>query len=222
MSIIQVMGSGSKASSASERMPFVGARVPLEIKAIIKPLSKLEKGTFQNLLKLIVSALEGKCVGYKQLKQLETSSQNEELLTVVYTGIYTLLKCALKQPPVSLKVEHFKEDLQDLQIPEECHADIASVVFGNRRAKIDKCVLANRPRLPSLDLLRWRVDVAISTSVLNRVLEPTVLMEMTLHNGRVFTFEVSVHKFHELRYSVAYVLKEMEELEKRSILKIQD
>jgi len=29
-------------------------------------------------------------------------------------------------------------------------------------------------------------------------------------------------KFHELRYNVAYVLKEMEDIEKKSILKIQD
>ena len=57
MSIIPVMGSGSKASSASERMLFVGARVPSEIKAIIKPLSKMDKGTFQNLLKCMFESL---------------------------------------------------------------------------------------------------------------------------------------------------------------------
>ena len=34
--------------------------------------------------------------------------------------------------------------------------------------------------------------------------------------------QVPVSKFHELRYNVAYVLKEMEDLEKRSILKLQD
>ena len=34
--------------------------------------------------------------------------------------------------------------------------------------------------------------------------------------------QVAVSKFHELRYNVAYVLKEMEDLEKRNILKLQD
>ena len=29
-------------------------------------------------------------------------------------------------------------------------------------------------------------------------------------------------KFHEMRYNVAYVLKEMEDLEKRNILKLKD
>ena len=58
-----------------------------------------------NYISVIVSTLEGKNVGYKQLKQLESNQENEELLTVVYTGIYTLLRCALKQPPSSLKTE---------------------------------------------------------------------------------------------------------------------
>ena len=34
--------------------------------------------------------------------------------------------------------------------------------------------------------------------------------------------QVPVNKFHELRYNVSYVLKEMEDLEKRNILKLQD
>lgn len=35
-------------------------------------------------------------------------------------------------------------------------------------------------------------------------------------------FQVPVAKFQELRYNVALILKEMNDLEKRSILKIQD
>ncbi len=98
-------------------------------------------------------------------------------------------------------------------------------------------------RLPTLDHLRWRVDVGISTSALARTLKPTVLMQvhgrqcfvdapgvsrlscatqMTLSDGSVKTMEMPVEKFHELRYNVAYVIKEMESVEKKSILKIQD
>jgi hypothetical protein len=50
------------------------------------------------------------------------------------------------------------------------------------------------------------------------VLEPSVLLEMTLSDGSIKTFEVSISKFHELRYNVAYVLKEIDDLEKRKIL----
>lgn len=40
-------------------------------------------------------------------------------------------------------------------------------------------------------------------------------------NCRVLV-QVPVSKFHELRYNVALILKEMNNLEKRSILQIQD
>ncbi|XP_045203477.2 COMM domain-containing protein 5-like [Mercenaria mercenaria] len=220
MSIIQVTGSGK--SAVSDRTPFYGARVPTEVKSMVKPLSKLEKSVFRKILLLIVTAVEGKDVEYKQLKDLESKDFQEETLCVIYSGLLKLLQCALKLPTGSLKQELFKEDLQELQIPEDFHTDIASVIFGNRRAQIDCEFLNSRPRLPQLDRLKWRVDVGISTSVLNRVLEPTVLMEMTLTDGNIHSFEVPVSKFHELRYNVAYVLKEMEDLEKRNILKIKD
>lgn len=220
MSIIQVKGSGGNV--VSDRSPFYGGRVPPEIKAISKPMTKIDKQTFRKLLQMIVSSMEGKETDYAQLKELETGVFTEEVLSVVYTGLFSLLRRALRLPLTSLKPEMFKEDIKELHIPEEFQSDLASVVFGSRRPQMDLYSLENRPRLPQLDCFKWRVDVAISTSVLNRVLEPSILMEMTLSNRKIHTFEVPVSKFHELRYNVAYVLKEMEDLEKRSILKIQD
>lgn len=48
MSIIQVTGSGK--SAISDRTPFYGARVPTEVKSMIKPLSKLDKSIFRKIL----------------------------------------------------------------------------------------------------------------------------------------------------------------------------
>ena len=48
MSIIQVTGSG--VSAGADRTTFYGVRVPVEIKAMIKPLSKLEKASFRKIL----------------------------------------------------------------------------------------------------------------------------------------------------------------------------
>lgn len=220
MSIIQVTGSSGRI--AVDRTPFYGTRVPPEIKKLSKPLAKLDKQTFRKMLQLIVNSLEGKDVEFSQLKELETSDFNEELLSIIYTGMIQLLKLAMRLPLVSLKPEMFKDDLVELQIPEAYHEDLSSVIFGSRRPHIDTYALESRPRLPRLDSFKWRADVAISTSVLNRALEPTVLMEMTLSNGNIHKFEVPTSKFHELRYNVAFVLKEMEDIEQRNILKIQD
>ncbi len=143
-------------------------------------------------------------------------------------------------------------------------------------------------KFPGMANLRWRVDVTISTSSLNRALKPTILMEMVLTDGlipppppknnshqtqlhlsrsmffltaaaqdmcihmfaeckcitlqpltnssfqtfffgiqhskcagSIKTFELSVEQFHELRFNVAKVLKDMEDLEKNPILKIK-
>ena len=74
--------------------------------------------------------------------------------------------------------------------------------------------LTNRTRFPRLDGLQWRVDVAISSSSLLRVFRPSIMMAMTLSDGQMKTFDVSVDQFHTLRYNVAKVLREMQELER--------
>jgi hypothetical protein len=56
-------------------------------------------------------------------------------------------------------------------------------------------------------------------SVLSRVLEPSILFDMTLNNGEKKTFEVSISKFHQVRYSVASVLKEIGLMEKKKLFK---
>ena len=48
MSIIQVTGSGGRV--AVDRTPFYGGRIPQEIRMLPKPLAKIEKQTFRQLL----------------------------------------------------------------------------------------------------------------------------------------------------------------------------
>jgi len=48
MSIVQVKGSGG--SVATDRSPFYGARIPQEIKSIVKPMTKVDKQIFRKLL----------------------------------------------------------------------------------------------------------------------------------------------------------------------------
>ncbi|GFN82194.1 comm domain-containing protein 5-like [Plakobranchus ocellatus] len=220
MSIIQVKGGGG--TVGLERTSFVGARVPNEIRAIIKPLSKIDKATFKKILKVIVSEIQGVELTFEDLRPLLNETLTEEVLAVLYCGLDELVRRALKLPHSSLKKENFIQDLQDLQIPESFHEDLVAVVAGAKRSQIDSHLEDNRPRLPSLENLAWRTDVAISTGVLNRVLVRGVTMEMTLSDGSIKDFEMTVSKFQELRFHVASVLSEMEKLEKHSILKIKD
>jgi hypothetical protein len=170
----------------------------------------------------VVRALENGDVSEEEFASLKSDQTSEEIVRVVYTGLLVLLKSALRLPQSSLKSEMFKTDLKEIRIPQEFISDLVKAVFGPKRQQLDEAALEQRVRLPAMQSFRWRVNVSISTSALNRVLEPSVLVEMTLSNGRIHTFEVPISKFHELRYNVTYVLKQMEDLEKRSILKIQD
>ncbi|KAJ1480011.1 hypothetical protein T484DRAFT_1812216 [Baffinella frigidus] len=46
------------------------------------------------------------------------------------------------------------------------------------------------PRFPSVDGVRWRVDVTISTTALSRVLQPSVQMGLELSDGALERFEM--------------------------------
>jgi len=220
MSILQVKGAGG--TIGVDRTAFYGGRVPQEIKVMVKPLSKLDKGSFRKILKVIIAVLNGKEPRFENIQPLINDQLSEESLAVLYCGLSELLKRALRPPNSSLKKEHFIQDLQELQIKEEFQEDLASCVFGAARESIDETLETGRPRLPSLEQLDWRVDVTISTGVLNRVLVRGVTMDMALSDGNIHNFEMSVEKFQDLRFHVASVLNEMERLEKRSILKIKD
>lgn len=102
----------------------------------------------------------------------------------------------------------------------EPHID--DIVKALRNVRIDlqnKCV-ENRVRAPSLTSFRWRVDVAISTETLQKVFKPTILCETTTSNGETKTFEMPVEQFHHLRYNVAKVLRNMEEVERHPIMRL--
>ncbi|XP_019395778.1 PREDICTED: COMM domain-containing protein 5-like [Crocodylus porosus] len=201
---------------------FLGARLPAAVGAMARSLRQLDRDIFRRLLAVTVSALEGNDCKDSVRRIAENADLSEQQLAVLISGMYTLLREALRLPLPTFKQEVFKEDLKDLRIPDDFIADFASVVFGNRRPVLETTTLKQANSLPRVKDFQWRVDVAISTSSLARALQPSILMLLKLSNGEAHRFEVPVAKFQELRYNIALILKEMNDLEKRSVLKIQD
>jgi len=70
--------------------------------------------------------------------------------------------------------------------------------------------------------MSWRVDVSISTSSLSRTLEPSIMVEMNLSNGQKYSYEMTLSSFHLLRFNVAIVLKEMDDILNRQMFKLLD
>ncbi|XP_069468822.1 COMM domain-containing protein 5 isoform X1 [Ambystoma mexicanum] len=212
----------STAPHLGDRSSFLGARTPPEVETMAKYLQDLQHDVFRKILKAVVGALEGKDCKESVKNICENGCLSEEQLSYIIAGLYTLLKEALRLPISTLKPDVFKEDLKELRIPEDFIVDLANILFGNRRQVLETAAINQGTRLPSVEDLRWRVDVAISTSSLARALQPSILMQLKLSDGTSCRFEVPVAKFQELRYNVALLLKEMNDLEKRSILKIKD
>jgi hypothetical protein len=127
--------------------------------------------------------------------------------------IRTSVRLGAEAPAVS-------EGLAGLGLQEPIARDVVSAVRA-KGADLERAYAASAPRLPSVSGLRWRVDVTISSSSLNRVMRPTLLMEMTLSDGRVEAMEVPVERFHELRYSAAKLLAEMGVVAGHPVLRIQ-
>ncbi|NXD30246.1 COMD5 protein, partial [Spelaeornis formosus] len=175
------------------------------------------------LFTVTVNALEGKDCKESVRLIAESANLSEEQLAFLVSGMYTLLREALRLP-----LSNFKQEvssgriLYSLSIFSSFMNFHSSLLFLIHFRCPEGTALLQRSQLPSIQDFKWRVDVAISTSSLARALQPSILMMMKLSDGTAHRFEVPVAKFQELRYNVALILKEMNDLEKRSILKIQD
>ncbi|XP_066437864.1 COMM domain-containing protein 5 [Eleutherodactylus coqui] len=214
--------SSSSSAVSNDRSSYLGARIPPEVEGMARQLKELDKDVFRRILKAVVGALEGKDSSEAVKAIQETTSLSEEQLSFVIAGSYTLLRVAFRLSASTLKQEVFKEDLKELRIPDDFIEDFANIVYGSRRPVLEDAAIKQGIRLPTVEDMRWRVDVAISSSSLSRALQPSILMQMKLSNGESHRFEVPVAKFQELRYNIALLLKEMNDLEKKNILKIQD
>ncbi|KAF1473509.1 COMM domain-containing protein 5, partial [Pygoscelis antarcticus] len=146
---------------------------------------------FAFLFTVTVNALEGKDCKESVRLIAESTNLSEEQLAFLISGMYTLLREALRLP-----LSTFKQEVSSVptwspdKIPEDFIMDFSSIVFGNRRPASEGTALIQGSRLPSVQDFRWRVDVAISTSSLARALQPSILMMMKLSDGTAHRFEV--------------------------------
>ena len=60
------------------------------------------------------------------------------------------------------------------------------------------------PTYPQQLHLGWEFILTLSFSALNRVLEPSVLMELKLSDGKIHTFEVSVESSIEIKFDITW------------------
>uniref|UniRef100_A0A2K5Y633 COMM domain-containing protein 5 n=1 Tax=Mandrillus leucophaeus TaxID=9568 RepID=A0A2K5Y633_MANLE len=201
--------------SHSGQVGFLGAQLPPEVAAMAQSM-------FRKLLKFVVSSLQGE--DCREAVQCLGVSANlpEEWLGVLLAGMHTLLQQALHLRSTSLKPNTFRDQLQELCVPHDLVRDLASIVFGSQRPILYSVAQQPGAWLPHVADFQWWVDVTISTSALAHSLQLSVLMQLKLSDGLAYRFEVPIAKFQELWYSMALVLKEMADLEKKCECGLQD
>lgn len=55
---------------------------------------------------------------------------------------------------------------------------------------------------------------------MSKVLEPYIIMEWILSDGKIYTFELTSSRFHQLRHAVAKLLLEIQRLEVYNVIKM--
>ena len=234
---------------STANLDFLGAVVPAEIPKMVLLLGKLQQPHFRAILQFTINYLKGippsteelsespaghslrdprqaelladaESEGFKAL-YLSLSKDGAQVppsaLTSIFSGLFALLRAAYRQR-VELPV--FQGALNELQIPAAFATDLAHS-YRITQEPMTQALTQKHIMFPQLEGFRWRVDVTLSTSSIERMAEPSILMQMEMSDGTSKQFQVSVAKFHELRYNVARVLKDMGDLERAPILKIK-
>ena len=61
--------------------------------------------------------------------------------------------------------------------------------------------------------VQWKVNVVISTNVLDKVLRPEIILELMTVEGERVTMTLSQEKFEELRRQIALLLRQSQQVE---------
>jgi len=174
-----------------------------ELEELEGALDEIEELAELELVELVVLAEETK-----------TALLSDQDIAIIFSGLYDLFGCAVRN---KIKDTVVSADLAKVKFPAMFIKDIVTV-YAHKRESLEAGALSQRMALPSVKGVNWRVDVTISTTSLSRVFKPSVTLQLTLSDGRISTFECSVKKFHELRYNVAKVLKDIADLQQHPTL----
>jgi len=214
---------------------FLGPRIPLEIKKLFPLLPKISEAHIKQVLGFVIEYLTLQLNETQRTENLDLIEKEDGLfkkyetlrmdvgldritMSTLFTGSLYLLKASIRTQPFT-KLESLQKDMQELKLPPFIINEIIKTT-KTMHSQFETSFLNSRVRSCTLEDLKWRLDVTISTHSLARVLKPSILMEITTSQGDIKTFEISTEKFYELRYNAAKILKEMQDVEKLPILKL--
>ena len=149
---------------------------------------------------------------------LSDKKMDADDVNLLFTGLLCLVTGAVRS---KMHTNLVVENLKSMNVPHFVVEDIGQAM-GKSRLQLEKIAYSNREGFPRLKSFRWRVDVSISSGSLSRAMVPTLLFQMTLSGGKIYTFGVSIQEFNQLRYGVAKMLRDMAALERHPVMRVEN
>mmetsp|Transcript_19155 Transcript_19155/g.28502 ORF Transcript_19155/g.28502 Transcript_19155/m.28502 type:complete len:238 (+) Transcript_19155:99-812(+) len=230
----QTSFTGLPQAQQQENLDFLGPNVPKEITKMVSLLDKIKQNHFRSIIQFTINYLKGDQATssntspqtdteqlafqklFNALKADGYESLTGQTLTALFSGVFVLFAASYRS---FLPVKNFQAALNELRIPAALATDLTRS-YQLTQEPMQNSLESSRLDLPCLDEFKWRVDVTLSTSSLSRLAEPSLFMQMTLSDGSIQQFEMTTDSFHQLRYNVARVLKDMNDVEQAPILKL--
>eukprot|EP00029_Vermamoeba_vermiformis_P002104 TRINITY_DN12498_c0_g1_i1.p1 TRINITY_DN12498_c0_g1~~TRINITY_DN12498_c0_g1_i1.p1 ORF type:complete len:248 (+),score=60.54 TRINITY_DN12498_c0_g1_i1:53-796(+) len=225
-------------SVAATQSTFFGTKAPTEVTQLALSLPNTDQATFIKLLKFVLEYIKGTEITEQHWTKLKesveeiasadnTAANNNKntlaKLPLLFAGIYKLLKTALHD---RVSPDAFKKDLGILGL-QETHIKELTTALVQMRTNLQLIRAPSASTSTSgvrLGILAvdWRIDVSIITSWTRRAVKttPTILLRITTTDLRHHIFEMTTDKFHQMRFAVARLLKELTTIEGLSVLKI--
>jgi hypothetical protein len=171
-----VVEAGRVIPSGIDGSTFFAPTIPEEVRAAA-PLLCEYPGEIVGIIKMMAKYI---ALGDKfSLPSKLYSSISPEHLNLMLTCTYFTLRQAVRS---KAKLSTVRHDLTAMRLPATFVEGICNELYQSRLAHgdMESRALTNRLHFAKLQKLRWRVDVAISSGSLSRVMRPTVLMQVLL------------------------------------------
>ncbi|ENN74221.1 hypothetical protein HUJ04_012685 [Dendroctonus ponderosae] len=170
----------------------------------VKLVSSFPKEHAGKILKLALASLQPQRQNLiKPIEKLaiERNIPMENLYEIlsVYIGIIRLF--------VHSTDKDFVATLTDLGFQNDFMASLPFV--DNRKELEDTFFVPNYDNFRNVSSMKWRIDISLLNSALTTKTPPSVILSISLKNGKSYTIELNPKAFHLLRFNVARLLREM-------------
>eukprot|EP01091_Cochliopodium_minus_P005102 TRINITY_DN15082_c0_g1_i1.p1 TRINITY_DN15082_c0_g1~~TRINITY_DN15082_c0_g1_i1.p1 ORF type:complete len:206 (+),score=51.69 TRINITY_DN15082_c0_g1_i1:55-672(+) len=196
---------------------FLGYKIHPEIKHLQKIWKQVDINKFKAILQFNAKYLiDNKSTSQEEFESI-SKGMDPTLAKKIFAGSLLIMRSAIRSKYESKTI--IEQLQQEILMPSEL-ANLIGIMVKSAGDKIKNNEVENRHKYPTIEEMDWRVDVTISTGSMSRVLKPSILMQLDLSDGNKTLFQLNLEKFQELRYQVANVLKEMQNIEANPILKL--